>query len=311
MAIYFDMGKCFGAYDRNYVKDVYALKQQTNTKIITRLMTSAEPETDAIILSNPLALSNNYYNNLAKDYIDGRITEAEFYGHLEDIYYSKGGWSDELTQEEKQGHLNSIVQNAHNGIINYYMKLNRDEWETEAMGAEFFYNTDYHYMFLEETEKYIQGSNALVEKLDLNSVEEKLRTHIRTVNGRMSVMLAGHAGRFTSLEVAPPPGMKIAIYTREEQKAVIICDGVKYEAELPFSHESYDKSVYKFALADIFADYDIPEKFREFINNITAIKLNYAHYSRDYFMNRQSYNKYFSQLWDAVAQYDKTSIFLP
>jgi len=301
MTIMFNPHDNFIIYNRDYVKNVYAQKQMQGTSVIAPKLDNVESSEDTYIISQPIANNENYYNNLAKDYLDGAITEEEFYSHLEDIYYSHGGWAtEEVSLEERQEIFNRIAHEAYNGVLNYYMMQNREEWDsanaTAASQINFYYNTDYHYAELEQRDKFIQGSNELASKLGLQGIEESLDKNITTVNGRMSVMLNCNAGQFASLDVPPPPGMKIMLSVKyEPYEAKVIADGKEYSTTIPFS---YDDLKYEFSLADLLSDFDIPDKYMEFIENITVLNKAIARFDP----NAKYYHVH-PGIMDKIAQY--------
>ncbi len=307
MAIYFAPGSYFATYDRNYVKDVYALKQQNNTSTITELKYNETVDIDSVIISCPGGLPENYYNDLAKDYLDGNITKDEFYSHLEDIYFSRGGWSDEVSPERKQAIFQSTMLEAHNGIMHYYMKMNLAEWQVAGDDVNFYYNSDYHYMHEAAKEEYIQGTNTLADKLGLERVEEKLRVYITTINCRMSVILSGNAGQFASLDEVPPPGTKIALNTINGDRywASITYKGKEYKTDIPFS---YDTLEYKFSLAELLSDYKIPDELKGFINNTTVANYYIARFNQSSY-DQPNFYSFHSRILDAISKYEKSSIY--
>jgi len=158
MSIMFDPYSYFTSYDRNYVKNVYAQKQIQNQDVIVRNQENVAAPKDTYFISQPAANNLSYYTDMARDYIEGAITEEEYFNHLEDIYYSRGGWAtEEVSLEERQNIFNWIAHEAYNGILDYYMIKNREEWDavnaTAASRVDFYYNTDYHYAELEQKEK--------------------------------------------------------------------------------------------------------------------------------------------------------------
>lgn len=300
-------------YDRSYVKNVYALKQSAGQSVINTIDIGADVTEDVQLILKPTTGSENYYNCLARDYLEGYITDEEFYGHLEDLFYSKGGSSDEVSSEKKQAYFNWILEEAHNGILNYYLKQNSEEglsrYPLEAQSpCIFYYNTDYHYQHLEQLEKFIQRSNELADKLGLSGIEDSLRTNIKTVNGRQSVGIALSVGQFIDLDVPPPRGMKIAIGTKYEPYwASIMCEGKEYKVSVPFSYGLNNKKInYECDLASLLSMSDIPDKYMNYIKNIRLIQYGIARFD--------PLAPYIScehpKLFQAISAYDEAAMAL-
>lgn len=267
MAVVFRDSDYVRGYNRSYVKELYAQKQIHETTVVSCIAKDEEVDADTYVVSRPWARSQNYFNNFACDYIEGRITEDEFYSHMEDLYYSFGMYHEDATAEQKQYYFNYITQNVYGGILDYYLGKNADEWSSNASGAQFYYNTDYHYEHLAQVPSFLEGINKLADKLGVDSNDECFNKNIATVNGRMAAMLGCKGGTFASLDEVPPPGMKMTFYTKYEPfEAKIEFDGKEYKASIPFS---YDDFVFKFDLYDLFGQFDIPEKYMNFIKTMT------------------------------------------
>jgi len=132
----------------------------------------------------------------------------------------------------------------------------------------------------------------------LQGIEEQLDKNIKTVNGRMSVMLNCNAGQFASLDVPPPPGMKIMLsVSYEPYEAKVIADGKEYSANIPFS---YDDLKYEFSLADLLSDFDIPDKYMDFIRNITVLNRAIARFDPN-----AKYYHVNPAITDKISQYQK------
>lgn len=220
-----------------------------------------------------IAGNASYYNTMAKDYLEGALSEESFYSQLEEIYNANSERYGNASFEKKQEIFNAIIHEAYNGILEYYLAKNAEEWRAQASDTgqrvDFYYNTDYHYQHLNQREAFIDRTDALAESLGFDGLGERLNRNVLTVNGRMSIMANGSAGQFLSQDVPPPEGMKIMLsVSYEPYEATVIADGKEYKTGIPFD---YDTLTYEFSLEELFSKFEIPDRYMAFIRNITVL----------------------------------------
>lgn len=275
MAIYFDTNNPIRSYDRDYVKNIYEQKKISSSDAIEWSITSTVPDIDELILSIPIPKSSGYYLDLATDYIDGHITEDEFYSHIADLYHAKTGGNESMPLEKRQGIFDSIIKNVHNGIICYYTHKNADEgYEVNQGRPMFYYNAEYHYQHEDVRADYTQKVSRLAKDLDLNDAIALFigEDPLRSINTRLSVAISssqGAAGRFNDIDIIPPRDMRIAWSSYEEPYEVKLwCGNNIYFSSIPFC---YDKQAYKFELSDLLSEFKIDNKYFDAIKNISVM----------------------------------------
>jgi hypothetical protein len=274
MAIFFADASRVVGYDINYVKDVYTKKQEQGTTLMAAIKTDEEVPADSIVVSRAYGTSDNYFAAFAKDYIEGRITGDELCSHMEDLYYGRGMYAEDAKQGAKQYHYNEITMCVYMGVLGYYTKMNAAEWSENAKGAQFYYNSDYHYQHLEQIPSLFNEFEAFAERVGVESELGRFNKNICTVNGRMSSILSAGRGVVASWDEIPPPGFKMTLYTKYQYSAKIEVDNNEYVTNIPFS---FDDLAYKFSLAELLLDYNIPEKYMAYIRNISVVSEAIAH----------------------------------
>lgn len=275
MSIYFDTHNQLRSYDRNYVQDIYTHKQISENHNIKWGNENTIIEEDSLTLSIPMPSSLTYYQDFAADYIEGNISQEEFYSHIEDLYMAKTGGDDSMPLEKRQGIFDSIIQNVHNGIKCYYQQKNSVEGiEVNGGRPMFYYNAEYHYLHEEIRSDFSQHATELADKLNLSDktalyiAEDPMRSVFTTLFASVSNSLGG-AAKLKDFDIIPPRDMRISWSAYKEPFEVTFWGGEqKYTASIPFS---YDTQAYKFELSDLFSGAEIPEKYMTVIKNISVI----------------------------------------
>lgn len=297
----------YAQYNRDDIKALHSQKQAACASESALAPEEATPPSGAQAISELYYVYEHYHDCLAKDFIEGQISEDEYYGHLEDIFNAKAKALNATTDDKKQQVLDAVLLDAHNGIRDYVSKQHIAEAESARLKSPssmtFYYNTDHHYQHEERKEEFIKKSNVLADKLGLNGIEERLRTNISTFHGLMANILAQHSGQFVDFGMPPPPGMKITLgAARSPYFASINCDGKDYNVILPFSYDLPLK--YELKLSDVMDQCGLkpPEKFRAFIENIKVVESMIARSDP----HRPSYVCSEEEMYSAVKSYDQS-----
>lgn len=303
------------AYDRINVKNAYAKKLETN------VAKAYSPEADVVegypsdtFTRTPVSDGGYFFNSLCADYMEGAITEEEFFNYLTDMYYAKfSAWhipASEIPLEEKQKMFDTIIAEADNGIMYYYMMQNKSEWGAVAPDSTFFYNAEYHYQHQEAQGKFLEQAKILANELGLSDkyVENMGEDVLRTFHAQMSTMMAfsrSGANKFVNLDILPPRDFKMALKTKYSPYEVKIwCGNQTFCTNIPFSWNDLTHTV---SLSDLMADFDIPPKYLAFVNNVLLIHRDIAWSDKNRPHDIFAFNP---KIVEAVKAYDNTTAYL-